>query len=688
MRLRPRVGEIGRRSRRLLAAALLVALALDFLFFTGFFASDDRQYLDGASKIAALLSLESPTGGAGLGNSRLSMIVPSGVVYWLSDGSAAAVAWFHVLYHLILVLLAFLLGRLYHSDRAGLLAAGLAATSPVFYMYAGATLPDNAAAVWLALVLLLLELAMRASAAEEPPGVRRAFRWYFSIGLLIGVAYACKETALVLTVPAAICMIANAPRLRDLTWLRDGVFMAAGLLAFVLLEVLVLRVVMGEWVFRLSLVQDTGDQFLERMQRQGGANPVARLWFAVGDQLASLAPLTIWMFLIGALCYALTRSRRLAPALFFWWPLFYMTIGSTSFTAYRPSSIQPRYYAIILVPAMVMSSIAALELWRRWRAWQRPPSWSRGGYGAAVLVAGLVAVTWYEFHRLLPRSGNIYQSVHARAIGEAYEVAQLKYPQYPVVLGAGSRSKMHPLLSGELPAVSGKNRVAPPYLLLDRSHAGDAVRADDVEVETLEIIRPALNRFEVLKHQLRRAVGLPPVEPPPRHPGVAARLQLVTRRSPEPPPPGVRIVAPWAMLNGAADLRVFEQGHVVSWSGSDSFYLQAFGRGSYRRPPTDLLARLAAPTRHLRIALDTRLLRGRTARILLYGYAYASAGDPVHAPASVRLESGAAPIRLVLDVKSETPFDRYRLRLKVVPGGNEPGAVFFGHPHIAPLDAP
>lgn len=685
MSLRTRLGQISPRARKALVSFLLVALALDFLFFTGFFASDDRQYLDGASKIAALLSLDSPTGGAGLGNSRLSMIIPSGVVYWLSDGSTAAVAWFHVLYHLALVLLAFLLGRLYHSERAGLLAAALAATSPIFYMFAGATLPDNVTAVWLAVVLLLLELALRSSAADASPGARRAFRWYFSIGLLIGVAYACKETALIITVPAAICVIANAPKLRDLLWLRDGVFMAAGLLAFVLLEILVLRAVMGEWVFRLSLVQDTGDLLLERMQRQGGANPMARLWFAVHDQLAALAPLTIWMFIVGALGYAFTRGRRLAPILFFWWPLFYMTVGSTSFTAYRPSSIQPRYYAIILVPAMVMSAIAGLELWRRWKEWRRFPSWSRGRAAATVIIAALVAIAWYELRLLIPRSGNIYQSVHARAVGEAYEIAQLKYPQYPVVLGEAFQSKMRPLLGSDLLA---PHTTPPPYLLLDRTIASDMGGADDLQVEPLEVVWPALNRFEVLRYQLRRMVGLPPIDPPPRHPGVAVSLQLVTSRTPDVPAPGARLVSPWTALTGSPNLRMLEHGHVVTWSDSESFYLQTFGRGSYRRKPKDVEARLPAPTHHLRITMDARLTRGRSVNVLLYGYAYTPAGDVVRAPASAKIESGAAPTRLVVDVSSETPFDRFRLRLKVAPRNKQAGALFLGHPQIVPLAAP
>ena len=60
---------MSRRARFTLAILFLVALVLDFLFFTGFFASDDLQYLTGARKIASLLSLQAPGEGvAGMGN--------------------------------------------------------------------------------------------------------------------------------------------------------------------------------------------------------------------------------------------------------------------------------------------------------------------------------------------------------------------------------------------------------------------------------------------------------------------------------------------------------------------------------------------------------------------------------------------------------------------------------------------
>src|SRR5688572_9222594 len=258
-RLASRRSAMSPRARIALAITFLIALALDFLFYTGFFASDDLQYLTGARKIAALLHLQAPGSGApGMGNVRLGITVPAGFTWWISGGSVAAVAWMHVVYHLALVGLAFALGRLFLSERAGLIAAAIAATSPIFYFFAGAILPDNATAVWLAVILLLLELVRRREVGGPLPA-GAALRWYAAIGALFGVAYSCKDTAIIMTVPAAACVMASAPSLRSTVWIRNGAFMMAGLVGFLLVEALALRVVMSEWVFRPAMVEDIGD---------------------------------------------------------------------------------------------------------------------------------------------------------------------------------------------------------------------------------------------------------------------------------------------------------------------------------------------------------------------------------------------------------------------------------------------
>jgi 4-amino-4-deoxy-L-arabinose transferase-like glycosyltransferase len=670
---------MSRRARFTLAILFLVALVLDFLFFTGFFASDDLQYLTGARKIASLLSLQAPGEGvAGMGNSRLGVTVPSGVVYWISGGSIAAVAWFHVLYHLILVGLAFALGRLFHGERTGLIAAGIAATSPILYVFAGAILPDNVTAVWLALILILLELVRRREADGALPAAR-AFRWYFSIGLLFGVAYSSKDTALVMTVPAAACVMASAPRLKSPVWIRNGAFMLAGLIAFVLVELLALRLVMHEWVFRPSMVQEAAEGvFLERMQVQG-SDPIARFWFALGDRLSSLAPITTWILLAGAVAYPFIRDRRLSLITFFWWPFVYLTIGTTSFSAYRPPTIQIRYYAIIIIPAAVMTAIAAQAVWARWRAWERVPAPLRGRPALAAVMVAALAVAWHELAADLPESGNIYKAPAVRGLAAAYEVARDQHPEYPILIGSHYGDRMKSLLAaGADERVYWAGAAAtpePPYLVVGLVGDGAAPTDPQLEVGLLDTVYPPASRFEAVKGDLARVFGLPPHPPPEADRVIAGTVELVSRTGA--PDSQRRLASSWRSMPGSAPARRIENGAMLYWGNTREDSL----RTDARHP----LAQLGPDTRRVRVALGVRVLVGKKANVRLEALAYEAAGE-VAARGEVRasLVAGAAPATLTVDLASSRPIASVQLRLKVAHRSAD-GALYIAHPRIAEL---
>jgi hypothetical protein len=678
------------RARITLAILFLIALGLDFLFYTGFFASDDLQYLTGARKIAGILELRGPGSAApGMGNARLGITVPAGIIYWVTGGSVAAVAWFHVGYHLALVGLAFAVGRAFAGERIGLGAAAIAATSPVFYVFAGAILPDNLTACLLAIILLLLERVRRLEAEGGPLGRRAALRWYLSIGFLFGLGYACKDTVLIMTVPAAACVMASAPSLKSPVWIRNGAFMVAGLALFLLLEALALRAIMGEWVFRPAMVEEVGDVFLQRMQTQGGANPLSRLWFAVGDRLASLAPLTIWILLAGAIGHAFTRERRLPLLLFFWWPFFYMTIGTTSFTAYRPSSIQPRYYAILIVPAAVMTALAARALWRRWAGWARPPALLRGRLALAAIGALAAALLVVELVGNLPRSGNLYKSPFVRALAAAHQRAHDDYPQYPIVIGSSIGGRMKPLLGRRkderLFWAGDPTQPEPPYLLVGLAGDADEPRDPALAVEPLALVRPARSRFDQVASEVEVLFGLPPHAGPTPHPGIAGTVELVTRAGAK-PPAGRAIAGPWMPSGGSPRLTAVEGGTMVVWDARIEFNLQELERGGQQSAPRDPRARLDAPAGRVRIAVPVRLLTGKAARVALIGFGYGADGPMISRQSSdAAVLVGAAPSTLAIELGSPAGISSIRIRLRV--RATRGGALFVAHPVVdeAPL---
>ncbi|HEU5055260.1 MAG TPA: glycosyltransferase family 39 protein [Kofleriaceae bacterium] len=686
-----------RRSWMLLGLALAVALVIDFLLYTGFFASDDIAYLGGAQMVAERVHHVGPEElQPVLSTARLGMTVPAGVVYWLTDGSAAAIAWSFILWHLILVVIAFALGRLIHGENTGLVAAALTATSPVLTVYAGALLPDNPTAVWLGLLVLLLELARR----RAPESWRAALPWYLAAGFAIGLAYSVKETGIIFAIPAGICVMAAAPRLRDPVWIRNGAMMAAGLGLFMLLEQVAIRLVTGNWVFRLGVVQDFGDALVERMSWQGGANPLSRFWYALDGRLLPIAPITIFVLLAGAIAYPFLlrgRGRNLALQIFFWWPVVYLTVGSTSFTAYLPPSIQARYYALAIVPGAVMTAAVIGELLRRWRAWSRPPAWARGRGAVAALLLALLAVTWHELGVNLPGAGNIYAAERARGFVDTYRRAREKYPQYPIVLGRWYARRMMPLYlrwdeAGEIYAHRFGVRAQPPeppYLLLESTrHAKespDAVPAD-LERTRLEVVYPPASRVEELESGLRLLFGLePPREVPVKKVG-AGLIDLVTRRGDPAAAGSVSVAA--RLFGREAAIRQLDGGHLASWEASQEPWLAFHELGSMKDAPQHPSSQLARPVRRLRFSVPVRLVAGRKVNLHVSAFGYAGGGQVAKQVGRVSLQGGDAPTQVTVELAAPEPMTSYRLRLSLKAVRRD-GALYVGEPRVEVVpDAP
>lgn len=469
---------------------MLLALALDALFFTGFYASDDIQYIEACVSLAKDGHMA-----AAFGNTRIGVTLPGAVVYWITH-SLSALVWFHVVYHLSLVPIAYVLGRLVLDERAGLIAAALVAINPLFYGYAGAVLPDNSATCCLGLALIAL-LATRRFA---DPGTtlwswstRRA-AGYVIAGAMIGFCYWCKESAIILTIPAALMIMTAGPSLRSLVWIQNGALFALGLAVVFALELVVLRTVTGQWINRLTYLKDASEELRAIMLEQG-ETPFPRFAFA-SDQLTRWMPLSLWLLLAGAIGFGFTRARHLGIMAMFWFPAIYMTIGSTSMSDYLPPPIQGRYYAIVILPAIVMAACAASLLIQRWQA-RRPRAFT-----GLALVATLSLVGVYECKGALPMSGAIYRARDVRAFLAAIERADTLYPDYPIVLSPFYSGRMNPvLLDREGFIHDGAPRPAPPYVYL---RSATETASLGVPVETTILITPPSNRWRMILEALDR----------------------------------------------------------------------------------------------------------------------------------------------------------------------------------------
>lgn len=484
---------------------MTLALVLDFLFFTGFYASDDIQYIDSSVNIARDGQLP-PV----FGSTRIGIALPGALVWWITGGSLTALVWSHVTYHLALVPIAYALARLLFDERAGLIAAALVAINPLFYGYAGAVLPDNSATCCLGLSMIALVATRRY--ANPGTGLlswsTRRFVGYFLAGAMVGFCYWCKESAIILTIPAAVFIMTAGPTLRSLVWIQNGAIFTFGLVVVFGLELVVLRTLTGEWINRLTYLSDAADE-LRAIMNEEGVTPFARLGHAT-DQLTRWMPLSIWLLLVGVVAYGFTRVRNAGIMMFFWFPAIYMTIGSTSYTEYLPPPIQGRYYAIVILPAVVMTAICTSILIEHWRA--RTPR----AYTRLALVSTLVLVGVYECGAALPMSGTIYRARDVRAFAAALERADNLYPDYPIVVSPYYSGRMGPLLlTRDNVALDdfGKVRPNPPYVYIRMATPNEFPDPDPIVpasqwVDTIVIVSPPRNRWAVIVEALQRLVGV------------------------------------------------------------------------------------------------------------------------------------------------------------------------------------
>ena len=654
---------------------MLLALAADFLFFTGFFASDDAAYLFGSRQLAEGAPLQ-----AGLASARLGITLPDAAVYWVAGGEIAWVCWFHVLYHLGLVAVAFHLGRLIAGERAGLVAAMLTAAQPLFYVYAGAVLPDNAIAFWLGVLLIVLETVRQ---GRERISAAAAGRWYAAAGFLIGVGYSCKETALIMTIPSAICVIAAAPRLRSMEWIRNGAWMAGGLAAFFAIEGIALWALSGEPQWRLGFVAATSDR-LDQVLLTQGVTPWDRFAYAV-QSLSSILPLSLWGLVAACVVYALVRRRNAMLLVFFWWSALYLTVGTTSFTDYRPQTIQARYYSVALLPALVIGGILLVRLHDRLGSLARTPGFARGrALGAALsLIVGVMAI--YELAINTPRAGNIYWAPFARGYAEALEIARDDYPQYPVVTESFYRTRMRPLLFPRSPewlrqrSSFPEKPPVPPFLFLERvgrsrrgDHGGKSVDtpAGRLRVDTLRTHYPPETRLDSVRVGLGRIFGTEPGATVPlnyERGGVA--FQLVTLDQPPAVQPELFALDASAALEPLAD-GVYH----VSWGDPalstgkrrrPAFYLQTFDRLTFRKPAAAAQSRFAAPVPAFSVDAGFRLVRGRRVELKVHVYGYQSDGTVVEQSREIEASTDGDKVVAHLEL-SGADLVAYKVRTNVI----------------------
>lgn len=440
---------------RVLCGLALLAWLLNLYFYTGYYMSDDVDYLEGIQRLSRLEPLDP----SDIAHMRLALIGPASVIYALF-GSVTATILSYTLYHPLLVFVAYAVGRRVFTPGAALLGAGILAISPVFYVYGGAILPDNCLSLWLGVVLWLTLRTLQEAAAGNLSRRAELVFWLLTGGVT-GVAYSAKEPGIVVAVPLAISIL--CVRLRDgARWqaLWSAVAYACGVLLFVCLETLLLRALSDTWAVRLlGGVGNAGnvEALLKRVGQQG-LWPGERLTFWYGRSIRFyraglfvivLANLVAWP-LLGRRGEHPSQRRYVAVLLAFWlWLFVYLCFGTTNFSRYLPPPIQhPRYFSVCMLPAVLITAAVS------WRLAEllaerlpRPRAWVPR---LVRLLPAVLAAVWgvVLLQRFAPRAGQVYRAAQVKAAFAAFEDARRLYPDRPVVLSNYLADRLAPLLQG------------------------------------------------------------------------------------------------------------------------------------------------------------------------------------------------------------------------------------------------
>lgn len=428
---------------------LALSLALSVYCYTGYYGTDDCIYLEGIKAVLGLRTLAPQDFGA----IRLGVTAPAALSYWFSGGSIFATIASFLIYPPLLAWAAYLIGRRLHGTTTGLLAAFVTATCPLIYLEGGAILPDNATAFWCALAVLAAINAMLHGHPNRA-SLGRQVLWLVLAGVLLGCAYMCKESALILAVPIGLGILLARPRFSMLYVLFYGLMFALGLVIVMALEAVWLHRITGEWFLRVLTAQ--GENVLVllrgRAEEQGTA-----LWVRFETFRAVLlrkfdgtALLLMPAFF---LAYLFTRpshagGRKASWMVFaaFLWPAVYLTYGSASWREYQFPSIKERYYAICVVPAAVMAAHVWAAMVHRITGGKSLLRVARMGVATLVLVVPPSLWAFQQLQYVDLFIGREHGAPRMRAFFYTLRQERIAHPYLPIVLSQFLSNTMRPLL--------------------------------------------------------------------------------------------------------------------------------------------------------------------------------------------------------------------------------------------------
>lgn len=292
---------------------------------------------------------------------RVGIIAPAAACFKIGGVNEWAMVFYPFILSIAAVFLAYLAGKMFFSESAGLIAAFILAIIPLEVRSATTLLPDLPSAFWsnAGIVLLMCGSKKNARTAQAACGM--------GSGVCLGVSWLCKESTLYIAPFILLYMawLAFAQKRSCMPLIASFSTAALGILAA---EMFVYYHYTDDMLFRFHEIERNYRDYGTFFFKEGsvcGWQP-GHYWSAVAKRLFIDGPKTIFLqnrfgyinlAALLVLIYAnITRKRSfLVPGTWFLFLIVMYNFGSSSFSSYKPLALVfPRYLSPLLFPAVII----------------------------------------------------------------------------------------------------------------------------------------------------------------------------------------------------------------------------------------------------------------------------------------------------------------------------------------------
>ena len=330
-----------------LTAIVLFAAVLRIIFFSGIGASDDLGY----TRYAYDISKNSYSFPASHQGTRLGLLYIVGFLYNLFGVNEFSSNAFVFLTSIAGILLIFYFGKIFFSEKVGLLAAFLLSFFPLDAVFATKLLSDFPSAFFLSLGIFFFLL-----------GEKHKSRFKVNInfilsGISIGAAYLIRETALLaLLFFGAYALFYKKMRL-------NYFLIFFGFIAMFTIEAAIFHAHTGDFLYRIKALGSNYEKVAESNNFFGRNSFPFSLAYYPYLLFTTINFGLFYPFILIAVLYCLLFKKKETYPFIIWLValLSYLSFGTVSFSHYTPFSGTPRYLSVITFPAMLILAYFLLE---------------------------------------------------------------------------------------------------------------------------------------------------------------------------------------------------------------------------------------------------------------------------------------------------------------------------------------